>query len=159
MNRGALLPASTLIRARTLALAPAPALDLALALALAPTPTLTLTLTRARLPATLPPHGPSLRAARRAPNIALVAHRLLLTLTLTLNLALTLALTLVLTLALTLTRWHIGFSWAVRAAAIAGHVWLCFWSFAEFLGPVGTSWDFVEAAIVNGNGATLWYVP
>ena len=30
--------------------------------------------------------------------------------------------------------WHIGFSWSVRAAAIAGHVWLCFWSFAEFLG-------------------------
>ena len=55
--------------------------------------------------------------------------------------------------------WHIGFSWAVRAAAIAGHVWLCFYSFEEFLGPVGTSWSFVEAAIVNGDGATLWYVP
>ena len=55
--------------------------------------------------------------------------------------------------------WHIGFSWAARAAAIAGHVTLCFWTFAEFLGPVGTTWGFVEAAVVNGDGAMFWYVP
>ena len=88
---------------------------------------------------------------------------LTLTLTLSLSLSLTLTLSLSLTLTLTrcgclfwlvclplylLTDhrfvrrgvlpaslwWHIGFSWSVRAAAIAGHVWLCFWSFAEFLG-------------------------
>lgn len=55
--------------------------------------------------------------------------------------------------------WHIAFSWAARAGAIAGHVALCFWSFARYLGPLGTSWEFKEAAIVNGNGATLWYIP